>query len=307
MREALSYATAMEGRWQQLLIRSIELGSGGWRINRLYRRRDASLDRSPDIWSAAIELLRIRVNASNSALPTLRADRPLVVVANHPFGVVDGIILCQLVGRLRSDFRILIHNVFEQVEPIRAHLLPIDFQENERAISTNIASRKEALNTLQRGGAIAVFPSGAVSTRERLFRKAVDSEWKNFTAKLIRTAKADVLPVYFHGENSLLFQLVSQFSQTLRYSLLIHETRRKMGKQVDLTIGEPILYEELASITCRQQLITHLRRRTYALKSHGEGDEDTIGSGFNRLSGDRKWQSFSHVAATPNQDWQPVG
>lgn len=271
MGEVLTYSTAMESRWRKLLIRGIELGTGGRKINRLYSERLESLTRSADVWSAAIALLKIRVKISNRSIQELRGDRPLVVVANHPFGVVDGIVLCQLVSQMRPDFRVLINAVFEQVEAIRPFLLPIDFQEGAAAMATNLDSRKEALATLRRGGAIAIFPSGGVSTREGLFGRAIDSEWKRFTAKLIRSTKADVLPVYFHGENSWLFQLVSQFSQTLRLSLLIHEMRRRIGTEINLTLGEPIRYEQLDAMTCRQQLVNYLRTQTYALEvSQGE-------------------------------------
>ena len=262
---SLTYSTSIEGRWRRLLIRGIEFGTGSGRINRLYAEREQWLRIYPDLWTAALAMLNVQVTVTNQPNLTLRDDRPLVLLANHPFGILDGIILCQLAARLRPDFRILINAAFQQVDSIRQNSLPIDFRETRDALATNLASRKAALEVLRRGGAIAVFPSGGVATRHGWRGEVQEEEWKSFTAKLIRTSKADVLPVYFHGENSRLFHLVSQFSQTLRLSLLIHEMKRKIGSEIRLTIGDPIHYEQLEPITCKDELIKHLRRRTYEL------------------------------------------
>jgi len=261
----LTYSTSIEGRWRRMIIRGIELGTGCGRINRLYNQRDEWLSNYPDLYSAALDKLRIRVNVLNRPNLEIRQDRPLVIVANHPFGIIDGMILCQLAAQLRPDFRILINAAFDQVDAIRDNSLPIDFRETKEAVQTNLRSRKLALETLRQGGVVVVFPSGGVATRKGLFGQLDEAPWKNFAAKLIRSSEADVLPVLFHGENSRLFHIVSQFSQTLRLSLLIREAKCKIGAEIPMTIGEPIHYEDLEAFHNKDDLISHLREQTFAL------------------------------------------
>ena len=135
-------------------------------------------------------------------------------------------------------------------------------------MQTNLNTRKIALERMKQGEALVIFPSGGVMTSPNGFAKAEDLEWKRFTAKVIQMAKATVIPIFVHGENSRLFQLISQFSQALRMSLLLNEVRNKMGKEIHLTIGDPIPFSKLASIKDRQQLLDHLKEITFGLENH---------------------------------------
>ena len=110
-----------------------------------------------------------------------------------------------------------------------------------------------------------IFPAGGIATTKGPLGKATDPEWKLFAAKLIHMSKATVVPIYFHGQNSRIFQIVSQFSLTLRLSLIIHEVKNKIGKTIRVTIGNPIPYQELAQIKGRRQLTHYLREVTYGL------------------------------------------
>jgi putative hemolysin len=145
----------------------------------------------------------------------------------------------------------------------------VDFAETEQALETNLKSRAAAKHLLMNGGCLIVFPAGGVSTTPKLWdRRAVDSEWKNLTARLIQQGKADVLPVFFAGQNSRLFQLASHLSMTLRLSLLFKEVRDRIGGEVLVRVGDIIPFAQLAAMPDRQALMRFLRHATYAL---GEG------------------------------------
>ena len=118
---------------------------------------------------------------------------------------------------------------------------------------------------MRNDGTVVIFPGGGVSTAQRWFGPALDLEWKRFTAKLVQTTRATVVPIFFHGQNSRLFQIVSQFSLTLRLALLLKEVKNKMGLTIDVTIGSPIPYRELEHIKDRQELLDTLRMITYNL------------------------------------------
>ena len=144
-------------------------------------------------------------------------------------------------------------------------MLPVDFAETREAAKTNIETKRRAVETLNQDGAVVIFPGGGVSTSQGWFGPAKDLEWKRFTAKLVQTSRATVLPLFFHGQNSRLFQIVSQFSLTLRLALLLREVKNKMGLTIDVSIGNPIPFEALAHIKNRQELLNTLRDITYDL------------------------------------------
>jgi putative hemolysin len=171
-----------------------------------------------------------------------------------------------LVAQVRADFKVLTHNALYRAAEVQPFVLPIDFAETPAATLTNLRSRASAVELLTAGGCLIVFPSGTVSTAQTPFaREAVDCAWKPFTARAIIQTAATVVPVYFAGQNSRLFQVASHLSETLRLSLLFHEVRNKIGRVVDVRIGAPLPYAQLAPIGDRHALIDHLRRLTYAL------------------------------------------
>ena len=155
----------------------------------------------------------------------------MVVVANHPYGVLDGIVISWLVSKVRSDFVVLTNAVLMRAPEVQGFILPIDFSETEEAQRTNLASRAAARAQLEKGGVVVVFPAGAVSTApDKLGRKpAVDGRWQPFVSQLIQRSKAAVVPIWFGGQNSRLFQIASHVSPTLRISLIFHEVRSRIG------------------------------------------------------------------------------
>ncbi|HMB48122.1 MAG TPA: lysophospholipid acyltransferase family protein, partial [Afifellaceae bacterium] len=212
---------------------------------------------------------------------------PLVFVANHPYGVLDGVVLSWLALKVRPDTRVLANGVLNSVPETKDYLLPVDFSDTREAIAVNLASRGAARDWLNDGHAIGIFPGGAVSTSERPLRgAALDLPWAPFTAKLIRATGATVVPVHFSGQNSRLFQIASHPSLTLRLSLIFRETARRIGTRLDVNIGDPIPFERLADMRNSAGLVAELRRLTFALAPEGpEGRVDWMRHGRIREPG----------------------
>jgi len=264
--DTFSYAEPTDPRLKRFIIRMIERMTGQPQLKSLYEERFARRLPGESFWDLAIRLLDLHVVTNEDMLAKVPKTGPLVVVANHPFGVLDGVIICHLVNRVRGDFQILTNAVLNRADEVKEYLLPVDFTETEAALQTNLKSRAAAKHLLMNGGCLIVFPAGGVSTTPSVWHKrAVDAEWKNLTARLISQGKADVVPVFFAGQNSRLFQLASHLSMTLRLSLLFKEVRDSIGGDVVVRVGEVIPYASLATIDDRQKLMNVLREATYAL------------------------------------------
>lgn len=263
--ENFSYAEPDDPWLRRFLIRAIERISGQPYLKRLYDEHRTNPRPGESFWNAAIRLLELKIVYNEEALTQIPRSGPLVIVANHPFGVLDGIIIGYLASKVRSDFRVLTNSVFYRTEEIRRFLLPIDFGETREAMATNLQSRAEARAHLAQGGCLIVFPAGGASTTPNVWSsRAIDTEWKTLTAGLMSLTKASVVPIYFAGQNSRLFQIASHISTTFRLSLFFKEVRGKIGSEIRLRIGEVIPYEKLAELD-RKAFMEHLRAATYAL------------------------------------------
>lgn len=265
MSRALSYADYFEHPMKRRLVRAVERLSGQPRIQKLYERYQRDLQHEP-FFAAAVKLLDLKVEIDVARHAAIPKAGPLVVVANHPFGVLDGLVICHLLHLIRTDFKVLTNAVLNGAPEAEDWILPIDFEGSKEAQETNIATRKASLERLRQGGCIIVFPAGGVSTAPRPFaRAAVDDTWKPFTAKLITQSGANVVPVYFEGQNSRLFQLASHLSLELRLALIFREVNRKRGKRLPVHIGEVLTPEDLSQAGKRAELMQFLREATYSM------------------------------------------
>ncbi len=264
--ETFSYAAPGDPWPKRALIRAIERMTGQPHLKRIYEDNRTHPVAGESFFDAAVRRLELKIVYNEDALARWPKTGPLVVVANHPFGVLDGLIICHLVSKVRSDFRVLTNSVLYRAEEIRSFLLPVDFADTQAAIQTNLRTRAEAKLHLTKCGCLVVFPAGGVSTTPSLWdKRAVDAEWKTFTGRLISQVRAPVAPVFFGGQNSRLFQLASHISMTLRLSLLFKEVHDRIGSEIHVRIGEIISFGDLPSGQDRQDFMRDLRERTYAL------------------------------------------
>lgn len=264
--DEFSYAEPGDPRLKRLIIRLIERVSGQPYLKWLYESHRTNPVPGESFWDSAVRRLELKIVCNEAELAKWPQSGPLIVVSNHPFGVLDGIVISHLVSKVRKDFLVLTNAVLYRAEEIRPFLLPIDFAETEAALKTNLKSRAEARTHLSNGGCLVIFPAGGVSTTPTVWHKrAIDAEWKAFTGRLITQAKAPVAPVFFAGQNSRVFQLASHISMTLRLSLLFKEVHDMIGSEIVVRVGEPVSFDHLPATTDRQAFMSHLREMTYAL------------------------------------------
>ncbi|MBN9139156.1 MULTISPECIES: lysophospholipid acyltransferase family protein [unclassified Phyllobacterium] len=262
----LSYANDTQSRITQWLIRSIEGLSGRDHYVRLYNAwRTDIVPAGIDVFCRMMDLINIKLDVQDQWPPQHLPDTPLVIVANHPFGIGDGIAALALAEQLGRPFRVLINNDLMKVPEIRPYALPVCFDETKEAVAMNMATRHEAVRLLKEGVTIVVFPAGGVATAPKGFGRAEDLPWKIFPAKLVQQAKASVIPVYFGGQNGRVFHLASKISMTLRISLLIREFRKLSGKAITVRIGRTMDWSELAPLADRKNLLDYMYGAVFAL------------------------------------------
>lgn len=263
--------------FRRALIRTVEALSGQPRLRRLYTHW-ASHDQRPGepVFDAALRRLDIRpsILSGEGNLARIPGAGGLLIVANHPFGVADGLVLGHLGMRLRGNVRVLTNSLLCRVPELEPHMLPVDFSGTPQARRLTAETRRQAAALLALGKVIAIFPAGGVATANRpLSGRAADPLWHPFAGRLAMVPGTTVLPVHIRGQNSRLFQIASHISFPLRVALLFHETRRRMGLPVDLSVGAPIAAQDLAALP-RDGLAAELRRRTMALAPARLADPD---------------------------------
>lgn len=272
-----SYSHPGQSLFRRSLIRAVEMATGQPLLKRLYL--DWVLcDKRPGepVFDAALRKLRIRPKVVQGAenLARLPQSGGLLLVANHPFGVLDGLTLGHLGIRLRGNVHILTNSLLCRVPEVDPYLLPVDFSGTSEARRLTGETRRRAAELLAQGQVVAIFPAGGVATANRpLTGRAVDAPWHPFVGRLATVPGTTVLPVHVAGQNSRLFQIASHTSYPLRVALIFHETCRRMGRPVDLTIGAPVMAAELRRLP-RDQVALELRRRTMALAQPALADPD---------------------------------
>ncbi|MEL6980315.1 MAG: lysophospholipid acyltransferase family protein [Pseudomonadota bacterium] len=237
----ITYALGARTKAGRTMIKSIENITGRPRLLKMALDYQAEMADGASFWEVMRRRYRLSIEYVGDGLKNLPESGPLVCVANHPFGILDGLMFGHIMDQRRGgDFKILANSVFVKAPEVEPHILPIDFAETREAVRSNLETRKHALDYLKAGGAIGVFPGGAVSTMASLYRRAYDPEWKTFTARLIQQSGAAVCPIFFDGQNSRLFQLASHLSDTLRLALLINEFDNRVGGPVRIVIGDAL-------------------------------------------------------------------
>ena len=259
-----SFANGELGTMSNAFIRLIEKVTGQPLIKQLYLDY-VDDNRPPEMfWRDALERLSISVDLKKEAEAMIPKTGRLLIIANHPFGVIDGIALCALVSSVRQDYKIITHRVLRQAPAVMNNILPIDFDEDEKALRNNLETRRDAMRHLKDGGAVIIFPAGAISLAPRLVDKAIDSEWKTFVGKMASVPNTTIMPFYFEGKNSMMFQIARRISLTLGYSLMFREIKKRMGSTMPVTMRPPVQSDDLIAFGDRSQITEHLRRLTYA-------------------------------------------
>lgn len=265
----LSYANTFTNPWKANTIRFMELLTGKFHLLYLIRKFErGGVKFGQGFWRDALDVMGIELQTPEEQYKNIPKEGPVIIVANHPHGLVDGMVLAELVGRVRTDYKILTRSLLTGVNAIDMFMIPVPFPHEKDALQQNLEMRRKAMEHLKTGGVIVLFPSGVVAASETMFGPAIEADWNPFTAKMIHRSGAAVVPVYFPGQNSRAYQIANQLSATLRQGLLLYEVRHALYRPQAPVIGKEIDREKIKEWSSNPRgFVAWLREQTLALKA----------------------------------------
>ena len=206
------------------------------KIRKIYKDNYNDPDFNINFWAKALKILNINYEVDGKV--NIPSSGPCLIICNHPFGIVDGLIISALVAEVREDYKILINEKLAEVNHIKKYLFPLSFKKTKGAKISNINSKNKAIKHLKNNGLLITFPSGEVATSKFIFDKAKERDWKPLVASIYKQSPCEITPVFFSGQNSLFFQFVGFINNNLRRILFVQELLNKKNKTINLTIGK---------------------------------------------------------------------
>jgi putative hemolysin len=260
-RDALARATRLSA--SNPIVSFISTAAKIPRINEIYRRSWSS--DSGQFLELVFQELGVGIDLSQRELENIPESGPFIVVANHPFGAIDGLALLKTIRQRRPDFKIMANFLLQHVQPLKDAFFSVNPFEELRASHSNMSGIKDCLVHLRQGGGLGIFPAGEVSTYDKQENAVVDRPWSNGAIKLIQKAGVPVVPVHFAGQNSITFHALGLIHPRLRTLALPAELLKKSGSTLTLSIGRAIHPNELNGFEETEHAGSYLRSRTYAV------------------------------------------
>jgi len=242
-------------------------------MNAIYEEIQSWKDDQRHFSDKALAALGIEVDVLKEQLDRIPKEGPVVVVANHPFGGIEGLILCSLLRNIRPDSRLMANHLLSMIPDLRDSFFFVDPFEGKNAVGRNIGPTRQAMRWVKDGHLLGAFPAGEVSHLKLRNRAVIDPAWNPATAKIIQRTGATVVPVFFDGYNSRLFQVAGLIHPRLRTVMLPTEMLRRRKSTVTVRVASPIKPERLERFVDPNNLNDYLRVRTYLLKPEKKAEE----------------------------------
>lgn len=247
--------------------------SGLSKLNEIYERgKDKD---TADFLQYLLDDLGINFELHEEDLKRIPKEGSFVIVANHPLGALDGILMMHIIGQVRPDFKVMGNFLLHKIKPLEPMVIAVNPFETRKDVYNSTSGMRAALRHVREGGCLGVFPAGEVSTKDE---KGViaDREWQESALKLIRKLQVPIIPMYFHAKNSPLFYRMAAMNPNLQTAMLPAEMVRTRVKPIRIRIGKPILPKQLQEMEDLVSFSDFLRKKTYALSSYYTQKKNSI-------------------------------
>ncbi len=243
-----------------LLMRLTRISS----INRFYRRHKHL--EGTEFLEEILSHYEIDFEIPEEDLKRLPKEGSYITISNHPLGGIDGVLLLKLMLGHRPDYKIVANFLLQRIEPLSPYIMPVNPFENHKDVKSSVAGFKRAIEHLQEGHPLGLFPAGEVSTYKE-DQQFVDKPWEPSALKLIRRAEVPVVPIYFHARNSRLFYALSRMNDVFRTAKLPSELTTQRNRPIKVRIGHPISVATQKEHEDFDEFADLLRRKTYLLSN----------------------------------------
>src|SRR5580692_3110950 len=233
-------------------------------VNKLFAQ--AQPKQGPEFVDAILAGCGVDIEFDERELKNIPKDGSFIAIANHPYGGIEGMVLLKILCMVRPDAKLMANFLLKKIPNLSDYFVAVNPFENIEH-SSSISGLKNTMELLANGTPIGIFPAGEVSTFKLDKQEVTDRMWHPVVGKIIAKAGLPVVPIYFHGNNGLLFNLLSMIHPTLRTAKLPSELFNKQGHTIKLRIGKPINIEDVPDFVNSAKLLNYLRARTYALGS----------------------------------------
>jgi len=263
-----------------------EWATGLSQLDALYQQRPAGLS-AHAFMRYTLDVLGIDYQVTKGSLKNVPQTGATVVVANHPLGAIEGVMLAELLGHVRNDIKVLANHYLKRLPEISELFIAVDVFEGKEAIKANIKAMREAHQHLAEGGLLLIFPAGEVSTyqaasdsaeeAQAIPHRLIDKAWSRSVAKLVKRSQATTVPIFIDGHNSKAFYRAGTIHPMLRTLLLGRELLNKHNQTISIAIGDAIPFSELKVLDNDQKVVNYLRLNTYLLSAANplQGSENT--------------------------------
>jgi len=235
------------------------------KMNKAYHR--AYSENGLEFIEKAFQEFGITYEVDAKELENIPKEGAFITVSNHPFGGIDGLMLIKTLAEKRSDFKVMANFLLEKIDPIKDYLLSVNPFEELKGRKSSFQGIKNAIQHLEKGSPVGIFPAGEVSTYHKESKVSLDRQWQNSVIRIILQAKVPVIPVYFTGTNSKIFHLLGKINPLLRTARLATELFNKKKQTLRMRVGKPIAFKDLEEFDSADQVGRFLRAKTYSLGS----------------------------------------
>ena len=245
----ITYAEPWLPFHQRVLIHFVELLSARLALEKRYKKFTSLSHnkKGTDLWKHALNSMGIKA-PKLKPIPIRDETRGLIIAANHPFGVADGVFLSWFASTIDIDFKVIANGVLQQEPLLANNILPIQFSNRNNAMRENVYTRKVAIETLKKGGVVAIFPAGAVAWSRKKGMPVIEEDWKPMLGRLINYSNCDVIITKFEGQNSKIFQIASRINQAFRQSLYLYEIKKSLDKPMKFKVLKYIRNEAVPKL-----------------------------------------------------------
>ena len=235
-------------------------------VNKLYD--SVKNKKGKDFFEAFVRERNLKYIVFEEDLAKIPKTGPFILVANHPLGAIDGILMCKILSEIRPDFKVMGNFLLEKIKPMEPYVISVNPFENRKEAYSSTSGMRETLKHLENGGCVGIFPAGEVSNKNNDYNEILDRKWEKPALKLIKMAQVPVVPMYFHAKNSRFFYQAAKFNSLLQTVLLPREMMNDRDKPIRIRIGRSITVKTMDEMDSIDELGEFLKRKVYMMKSY---------------------------------------